>query len=147
MTTAAAVAIQAGSKVSLHFSLRLENNDIVDSTFGREPASLTVGDGNLPEGFEKYIHGLEAGSREVVTVPPEEAFGQHNPNNIQAVGRSRFAPDMELAEGVVISFADQAGGELPGVIQEFDEQTVTVDFNHPLAGKPLIFEVEIISVQ
>ena len=70
MTTA--VAIRAGSKVSLHFSLRLENNDIVDSTFGREPASLTVGDGNLPEGFEKHIHGLEAGSRKVVTVPPEE---------------------------------------------------------------------------
>ncbi|MTI13472.1 FKBP-type peptidyl-prolyl cis-trans isomerase [Sansalvadorimonas verongulae] len=139
--------IQAGSKVTLHFSLKLENNDIVDSTFNRTPASFVVGDGNLPEGFEKHIHGLTAGSCDSFLVAPEEAFGQHNPSNIQRVGRSRFAPDMELVEGLVISFADQAGGELPGVIQGFDEQTVTVDFNHPLAGKALIFDVEILSVE
>ena len=139
--------IQAGSKVTLHFSLKLENNDVVDSTFDRAPASLTVGDGNLPDGFEKHIYGLTVGSRESFLVSPEDAFGQHNPSNIQRVGRSRFAPDMELAEGLVISFSDQAGSELPGVVQGFDEQTVTVDFNHPLAGKSLIFDVEILAVE
>ncbi|WP_281646616.1 peptidylprolyl isomerase [Parendozoicomonas sp. Alg238-R29] len=138
--------IQAGSKVTLHFSLKLENNDVVDSTFDREPATLVIGDGNLPAGFEKCLYGLDAGASEIFRIKPENAFGQHNPSNLQTIGRSRFSPDMDLEEGLVISFADQAGSELPGVVKEFDEQTVTVDFNHPLAGKALIFDVEIISI-
>ena len=138
--------VEPGSRVSLHFSLSLEGGDVIDSTFESQPATLVIGSGVLPAGFEKYILGMTVGTRKVFHVQPEDGFGQHNTSNIQVVDRSRFAPDMELAEGLVISFADPSGGEMPGVVSQFDDHSVTIDFNHPLAGKNLDFEVEVLSV-
>lgn len=139
--------IEKGSRVTLHFSLKLDSGSTVDSTPSEQPASLTIGDGNLPQGFEQTLLGLAAGETRVSRIPPEQAFGMPNPNNIQHIARGRFASDVELAEGLVISFADAARGELPGVVRSFDDDTVEVDFNHPLAGRHLIFEVEILDVQ
>ncbi len=138
--------IGPGTQVTLHFSLKLEEGAVVDSTFDKAPASFAVGDGNLPEGFEELLHGLTAGSKQTFTVGPEKAFGQHNPSNVQAIARSQFSDDMQLEEGMMISFSDKANGELPGVVASFDEKNVQVDFNHPLAGRTLIFDVEVISV-
>lgn len=138
--------IQAGSKVTLHFSLKLDNGQVMDSNFDQEPAELTVGDGNLPEGFESYLMGLAAGDEKQFTVPPEHAFGAHNPHNIQEMKRSAFAADMPIAPGLVVSFADAKNAELPGVIAEVNGDDVSVDFNHPLAGKTLLFDVHIVSV-
>ncbi|MEC9484084.1 MAG: peptidylprolyl isomerase, partial [Halomonas sp.] len=79
-------------------------------------------------------------------VPPEHAFGQHNPQNVQRIPRESFEGP-ELEEGLVMSFADAAGGELPGVIAGIDDTHVDVDFNHPLAGRTLTFEVEVLEVK
>ncbi|KAA8982445.1 MULTISPECIES: FKBP-type peptidyl-prolyl cis-trans isomerase [Gammaproteobacteria] len=135
------------SQVTLHFALRLEDGSDVDSTFEKEPATLTVGDGNLPEAFERCLHGLKAGDRQTFSVPPEDAFGQPNPNNVQTFKRREFSPELPLEEGMVLSFADAAKAEVPGVIKAFDDDTVEVDFNHPLSGKTLEFEVSIVDVQ
>lgn len=135
------------SRVTLHFALRLEDGSDVDSTFEKEPAGLTIGDGNLPEPFERLLHGLSAGDRQSFMVPPEDAFGQPNPNNVQTFKRREFSPELPLEEGMVLSFADAAKAEVPGVIKAFDDDIVEVDFNHPLAGKTLQFEVQIISVE
>ena len=75
------------------------------------------------------------------TVMPENAFGQPNDNNLQYLPRDQFEDDVELEIGLVFSFADVGGGELPGMILFFDEQEVTVDFNHPLAGRTILFDV------
>lgn len=139
--------IATNSRVTLHFALRLQDGTEVDSTFERDPAVLVIGDGNLPEGFEKYLYGLYAGDQEAFQVPPEEAFGQSNPNNIQEFRRDEFAPDMDLEEGLVLSFADAKQAELPGVVKSFDDDRVEVDFNHPLSGKTLTFEVKILQVE
>ncbi|WP_426414845.1 FKBP-type peptidyl-prolyl cis-trans isomerase [Aestuariirhabdus sp. LZHN29] len=133
--------------VTLNFSLKLDDGVEVDSTFDKAPATLTVGDGSLPEGFESLIQGLATGAREQFTVAPSAAFGERNPANLQRMPRTRFDSDIELAEGVVISFADQGGSELPGVVTWLSETVVEVDFNHPLAGRTLLFDVEIIDVQ
>ncbi|WP_114416940.1 FKBP-type peptidyl-prolyl cis-trans isomerase [Marinospirillum perlucidum] len=138
--------IGEGTQVSLHFALRLEDGQPVDSTFEREPAQLTIGDGNLPEAFENCIHGLKAGDKESFTLPPEKAFGQHNPSNIQMLSRSDFSNLDELEVGMILGFTDKGGNELPGVIAEIDERQVKVDFNHPLAGRTLTFDVEILDV-
>lgn len=138
--------ISNGNQVTLNFALKLEDGQVVDSTFDKKPATLVIGDGNLPEGFESYLIGLEAGTKETFVVPPENAFAQPNPNNIQQLKRSDFAADMELEEGLMVSFADANGAELPGVISQVEETFVMVDFNHPLAGKALQFEVEILDV-
>lgn len=138
--------IAQGKQVELHFALKLADGQVVDSTFDRQPAKLKVGDGNLPEGFEALIIGLEVGDKKSFVVPPEKAFAQPNPNNIQHMKRSDFAADMTLEPGMVVSFADANQAELPGVIKQVEDNLVIVDFNHPLAGKELTFDVEIIAV-
>lgn len=138
--------IGEGTQVKLHFALLLEDGEAVDSTFDKEPATLTIGDGNLPEGFESCIHGLVEGDEKTFTVLPEKAFGQHNPSNVQHLARADFTNIDELEEGMIVGFSDKAGGELPGVIAEINELQVTVDFNHPLAGRTLTFKVEILDV-
>ena len=140
-------AIAPNSRVTLHFRLRLENGDVVDSTFERSPAIFTIGDGSLLPGFEKKLLGMSSGESASYEVLPEEGFGQPNPNNVQYFKRSDFAGDLELAEGLVISFADASQSELPGVVQSFDEEEVVVDFNHPLAGRTIQFDVEIVAVE
>ncbi|CAM4071631.1 FKBP-type peptidyl-prolyl cis-trans isomerase [Pseudomonas wadenswilerensis] len=138
--------IGQNTEVTLHFALHLENGDTVDSTFEKAPAVFKVGDGNLLPGFEAAIFGFKAGDKRTVTVTPENAFGQPNPQNVQIIPRSQFN-DMELSEGLLVIFNDAANAELPGVVKAFDDAQVTIDFNHPLAGKTLNFEVEILGVK
>ncbi len=133
-------------EVTLHFALGLEMGELVDSTFDKKPATFKVGDGNLLPGFEQQLYGLKAGDKRTLQIAPEQGFGQVNPQNVQVMPRSQFA-GMELSEGLMVSFQDAARTELPGVVKTFDDNQVTVDFNHPLAGKTLTFEVEIIDVK
>ncbi|WP_439100696.1 FKBP-type peptidyl-prolyl cis-trans isomerase [Congregibacter sp.] len=132
-----------GTRVFLNFSLALEDGAEVDSNFGGEAVSFAIGDGSLLPGFERHIIGMQAGERKLFQVPPEDAFGQPNENNVQRVPREGFDEEMELELGLVCSFADASGGELPGMIVGFDDSEVTVDFNHPLAGQTILFDVQI----
>ncbi|GFM58098.1 MULTISPECIES: FKBP-type peptidyl-prolyl cis-trans isomerase [Pseudomonas] len=145
-STQGELRIGQNTQVTLHFALHLENGDTVDSTFDKAPATFKVGDGNLLPGFEAAIFGFKAGDRKTVQVLPENAFGQPNPQNVQIIPRSQFQ-DMELSEGLLVIFNDAANTELPGVVKKFDDELVTVDFNHPLAGKTLNFEVQIFEVK
>lgn len=139
------LVIGEGTRVTLNFAIKLETGELVDSNFDSRPASFVFGDGNLPDGFEQALNGLKAGDHLELTIAPERGFGMHNPSNIQTFPRSQFA-DMALEPGLVVSF-QEPGGELPGVVVEFNEQKVRVDFNHPLAGKTLLFEVKIHQVE
>ena len=139
------LTIEQGRKVTMHFAIKLTDGQIVDSNFEGAPVEFEVGDGNIPEGFEAALTGLKVGDHLDLTIDPERGFGQHNPSNIQTMKRSDFK-DMELEPGLVISF-QEPGGELPGVIVEFDDERVEVDFNHPLAGKTILFEVHVLNIQ
>jgi FKBP-type peptidyl-prolyl cis-trans isomerase SlpA len=139
--------ISENSQVTLHFSLHLENGDLVDSTFDKAPATFTVGDGSLLPGFEKKLFGLDVGAKQQFIIEQHEAFGAHNPQNIQQFKRADFPTDAELSEGAMFSFADAAGCELPGVLKSVVGDKVEIDFNHPLAGHAIHFNVEIIDVQ
>ncbi len=139
------IEIGPGTQVTLHFELRFPSGEVVDSTFDYEPATLVIGDGNLLPGFEAALFGLTSGVRETLVIPPEKGFGQPNPNNIHTMPAEQFS-DIQLEKGLVLSFADAQNAELPGVVADFDEQEVTIDFNHPLAGKDIHFEVEVINV-
>jgi len=138
------ITIDTGVQVTLHFSLALENGEIVDSNYDKKPATFTLGDGNLLPGFEQKLVGLKAGDQREFTLPPASAFGQRNPENIQQVDRSHF-DQQELELGAVFSFQN-GDGELPGVITEVGTDQVTVDFNHPLSGHSIIFRVDIINL-
>ncbi|HSX86293.1 MAG TPA: peptidylprolyl isomerase [Cellvibrio sp.] len=141
------LTVGPGTKVTLHFSLTLANGDVIDSNFERDPATFTVGDGSLLIGFEKAIFGMQEGDRDTFLIKPEEGFGQRNPNNIQEIPRDQFSEDIELSEGLMLSFADAQKTELPGVVQRFDDGRVIVDFNHPLAGREILFDVAILRIE
>ena len=139
--TAVNLPVSEGTRVYVNFSLSLEDGSEVDSNFGGEPVAFEVGDGSLLPGFERLLFGMSAGQRRLFTVSPEDGFGQPNDNNVQYLPRSRFAADDDLEIGLVFSFADAGGGELPGLIVALDDDEVTVDFNHPLAGRNILFDV------
>jgi FKBP-type peptidyl-prolyl cis-trans isomerase SlpA len=135
------VPVSEGTRVYLNFSVSLEDGSEVDTNFGSDPVDFVVGDGSLLPGFERLIFGMSAGERQMFTVSPENAFGQPNDNNVQYLPRDQFDEDLELEIGLVFSFADASGGEVPGMILAFDEDEVTVDFNHPLSGRTILFDV------
>ena len=147
VTESSLIKVGENTKVTLHFSLSLADGSVVDSTFDKAPASFDFGDGQLPDGFQSYLVGMLAGDKGEFMVPPEKSFGMPNPNNSQMMKRSDFPADMELVEGLMISFADANKSELPGVVKHFDENEVEIDFNHPLAGETLKFVVEIHAVE
>jgi FKBP-type peptidyl-prolyl cis-trans isomerase SlpA len=134
------------TKITLYFSLSLEDKSVVDSNFDAEPATFIFGDGNLLPAFEAALTGLKPGAEETFDIQPEQGFGQHNPSNIQSFSRKEFDEDLDIEPGLMLSFADASQAELPGVVAEVDEETVTIDFNHPLAGHTINFKVKIISV-
>lgn len=141
------MSIQHGSEVVFHFSIKLSDGSVADSTkVNGKPAKLTIGDGSLTQGFEACLIGLKAGQDASFTLEPEQAFGQPNPDNIYFVDRDKFSADVPPEEGAIIAFTQPDGTDLPGVIREVAGQSVTVDFNHPLAGQVLTFDVEIIDV-
>ena len=136
-----------GTQITLHFAVRLMDGSEVDSTWGKSPATFLWGDGSLLPGFERVLRGLKAGDRRSIYIEAGRGFGEHREENIQNFRRDTFAEEDELQPGVVINFIDAAGAELPGVVQNLDDDWVTVDFNHPLAGRDLTFEVEILQVE
>ncbi|HVL00740.1 MAG TPA: peptidylprolyl isomerase [Dongiaceae bacterium] len=138
--------IGPGKRVTLHFSVLLLDGSVVDSTKSRAPATFSVGDGNLLPGFEQSLFGLKPGDKRSIVLEAANAFGPHNPENIHVMRRGQFSRDLHLAPGVVVSFADKSKAELPGMIAAVEGDSVTVDFNHPLAGRDLTFQVEIINV-
>jgi len=141
------MSIQSGSEVVFHFSIKLTDGSVADSTkVNNKPAKLVIGDGNLSQGFEQCLLGLAAGDEKSFTLEPEQAFGQPNPDNIYYLDRDKFGADVPAEEGAIVAFTQPDGSELPGVIRDVAGQSVTVDFNHPLAGQVLTFDVEILEV-
>lgn len=143
--------IVEGSRVTLHFSLALATGDLVDSNFAGKPATFHVGDGSLLPGFEEKLVGLASGDECDVVLDPEQAFGEINPRNVHSFPAAKFKSliedPMNPAEvGTIVSFQDPGGGDLPGVVTKLNSATITVDFNHPLAGKSITFRAKIISV-
>ena len=134
------------STVTLHLSLSLEDGTVAESTFGGEPLTFTLGDGALDHGLELGLYGLVRGDKQCLTLDPGQAFGQRDPDRVHILPRDAFAADMALEPGVIIGFETEAGEELPGEVLVSDEQSVQVDFNHPLAGRTLIYEVDILDV-
>ena len=137
------VPIGPGTRVTLKFSLSLIDGQTIDQV---DKASFVVGDGSLLPGFESAIFGMRKGESASLDIEAKNGFGDPNEDNVHKMKKINFE-DMDLVEGLVVSFKDGEGNGLPGVVKEIDGDLVTVDFNHPLAGKDLLFQVEIFSVE
>lgn len=142
------IRITDGSTVSLHFEVSLPNGTVIDSTFGRdEPVTLTIGDESLLAGFEQVLINLKAGDTRTAHLPPEQAFGEWNGENVQTFPRTKFSlSEPNPVVGMMMEFADKGQNTLAGVICHVDDDEVKVDFNHPLAGQDVLFKVQIFKV-
>lgn len=139
-------SIVHGSQVTMHFAIYLEDGTEADGSFGSDPFAFTMGDGSMIDGLERALYGLSAGDKQSLLIPPQEGFGFRDEDSIQTLPRSDFAPELPLEPGVIIGFDTPAGVELPGMILEVNDKEVVVDFNHPLAGHEIRFDVEILGV-
>jgi len=139
--------IEPNTRITLNFSLVLDTGEEVDSNFGQDPVSFVMGDGSLLPGFERRLLGMRAGDEAEFRIPSEEGFGDPQDGNIQEIPRREFDEEAPLEPGMLFSFADAAGGEVPGMIAAVGEDSVTVDFNHPLSGRTIHFRVRIARVE
>ena len=138
--------ISEGSTVTLHLSLALENGRVAESTFEGEPHTFTMGDGSLLPGLEMALYGLRPGDSQCLVLNPAQAFGARDRDRIHTMPRTAFTDDISLESGLIIGFTDSGGAELPGTVLSVTDAAVEVDFNHPLAGHAITFDVEIIDV-
>lgn len=139
--------ISPGSRVTLHYTLALEDGYEVDSSRDGEALTFTLGDGTLVTGLEAFLVGMRGGEVQSYRVAPEQAFGYPDPANVHDLPRDDFPVEIVMEPGLVLSFAAPSGEDIPGTVLALDDTRVQVDFNHPLAGLTLQFDVEIVDVQ
>jgi FKBP-type peptidyl-prolyl cis-trans isomerase SlpA len=136
------------SRVLADVTIKLKDGSIADSTkVGGKPSWLVMGDGSFSPAFEEYLLERQLGDNLVFELGCEDAFGASNPDQIHFMDISQFPQDIELKEGTIIAFDQADGRQLPGVIRKVEGGSVKVDFNHPLAGETIIFEIEIKQVK
>lgn len=134
--------------VSLHYTLTSDEGEVLDSSQGGEPLQFIQGQGQIIPGLEKELYDMEVGEEKQVTVPPAEGYGQHQPDQVQTLPRDAFPDDMELEEGTPVQMRDSNTGQVyQAVITGVRPDSVQVDFNHPLAGENLNFDVQIAGVR
>ncbi|QWT42072.1 FKBP-type peptidyl-prolyl cis-trans isomerase [Dickeya dadantii] len=136
-----------GCEVLVHFALMLEDGSVAESTReSGKPAMFRLGDGSLSAALEAQLLDLRVGDRRQFSLPPESAFGPSNPDLIQFFLRRDFAQTGVPDVGTIMLFSGMAGNDMPGIIREVAEESVTVDFNHPLAGHTITFDVEVLEI-
>jgi FKBP-type peptidyl-prolyl cis-trans isomerase SlpA len=136
--------------LTLHYRLASQDGEDIVSTFGDNPATLQLGQGQLAPFLEACLIGLEEDTQRTFDLPPERAFGPRNPELFQRISRATLAdnsgPDAAYEIGDLVEFAAPNGGKFAGVLREIDAEGALFDFNHPLAGQSLQFEVRIIGI-
>ena len=142
--------VTASTFLTLHYRLSTAGGRDIVSTFDENPATLQLGAGQLASFLESCLMGLPEGAHQHFELTPEQAFGPRNPELLQRVSlstlRENSDPDHQYAVGDLVDFAAPGGGQFAGVLLEMGEQDALFDFNHPLAGQAVKFEVQIIGV-
>jgi FKBP-type peptidyl-prolyl cis-trans isomerase SlyD len=139
--------ITKDSVVSIEYRLHLGDGKIIDESDADDPLVYLHGYEEIVPGLEKALEGKKAGESLKVQVSPEEGYGEYEPEGVEEVAREEFPPDLELEAGGIVSATDEEGDEVDFLVKEVRPNTVVVDFNHPLAGKTLHFEVSVREVR
>jgi peptidylprolyl isomerase len=134
--------IEDGKKVRIHYTGTLSDGSQFDSSAGRDPLEFETGSGMVIPGFDAAVRDMEVGAKKTVTLPAKEAYGEIRDEMVGDIPKDRFPEELELQVGMPL----QMQGPLPVMIREIKEEAVTVDANHPLAGKDLTFELELVGV-
>ncbi len=140
------ITIKADSTILVHITMKLSDGSAADSTkVNNKPAKIIMGDQSISAAFEAQILGMTAGDSREFSLEAVDAFGESNPDNIHYMDINKFSAEVPAKVGTIITFS-QPGGELPGMIQEVNGNSVTIDFNHPLAGQAVTFVIDLVEI-
>ncbi len=138
--------VKVGDTVRIHYTGTLDDGSTFDSSEGRDPLQFEVGSGQIIPGLDKELPGMAVGHKKTVNIPAAEAYGEANPQMQQAIPRAQIPADIPLEIGMRLQMKTPEGQVIPVMVAAVDEETVTLDANHPLAGKDLTFDFEVVSI-
>lgn len=146
MTDTTQVQIQSDSNILVHITMKLSDGSAADSTkVNNKPAKIIMGDNSISPAFEAQLIGMTQGDSREFTLDAKDAFGESNPDNIHYMDIDKFTAEAPAKVGNIITFT-QPGGELPGMVKEVNGSSVTIDFNHPLAGQTVTFVIDLVDI-
>jgi peptidylprolyl isomerase len=140
------VQAKHGDTVTVHYTGKLEDGTVFDSSVGRDPLQFSIGEGNLIPGFEQAVVGMSPGDSKTQTIPADEAYGAHYAEMVVVVDRQQIPPELPVDVGQQLQIQQPTGQVIPVVITDISESGVTLDANHPLAGEDLTFEIELVAI-
>lgn len=135
---------QSGSTVTIHYTGKLEDGTVFDSSLERDPLSFTLGVGQVIPGFDRAVEGMSEGETKTEIIPSDQAYGPRNPEMVFRVDRQRMPPEMSVEVGQQLQFESQTGEPVVAMVVETTPEAVTLDANHPLAGEDLTFEIQLV---
>ena len=138
--------VENGNTIAVHYTGTLADGNQFDSSVGKEPLTFEVGSGQVIPGFESNIVGMTVGETKTFTLGAQDAYGPLNVEAIQEVPKERFPDDFEIKVGETVQGQTQNGVPFAAKVVSEQDETITLDFNHPLAGKDLTFEVELLTI-
>lgn len=139
--------VKNGDTVHIHYTGTLKDGTTFDSSEGRDPLAFEVGSGQVIPGLDVAIPGMSVGDKKTVAVPCDQAYGPVNPNMRQAVPRADIPAEIPTEVGTRLQMQTQTGQTVPVVVVEADENAITLDANHPLAGQDLTFDIELVDIK
>lgn len=139
-------AAKAGDTVSIHYTGKLQDGSVFDSSLEREPLQFSIGGQQVIPGFERAVVGMNPGDSKTETIPCDQAYGPHHEDMVVTVLREQIPSDFELEVGQQLQIKNPEGQVIPVMVSEIIDDQVTLDGNHPLAGEDLTFEIELISI-
>ncbi|MEM3126998.1 MAG: peptidylprolyl isomerase [Candidatus Woesearchaeota archaeon] len=137
--------VKNGDKIKVHYTGTLDDGTQFDTSEGREPLEFEVGSGQLIQGFDTAVVGMKVGDEKNIKLKPEQAYGQPNPELLQKLPFTK-RPDFDPKPGQVLTLQDPMGRVIRAFIKEVGEDSITVDLNHPLAGKSLNFRIKVVDI-
>lgn len=141
------MAVKKGDKVKVEYEGKLEDGTVFDSSKSHgKPLEFEVGSGKVIKGFDEGVVGMEIGEEKEIRIEPKDAYGDHNPELIKKVPKDKLPKEQEVKPGMMLLMGLPNGAQLPVKITEVGDKEVTLDLNHPLAGKTLIFKVKIVGI-
>ncbi|MEX2541268.1 MAG: peptidylprolyl isomerase [Trueperaceae bacterium] len=138
---------QSGNVVRVHYTGRLDDGSVFDSSHGREPLEFTLGGGQVISGFERAVAGMEVGETRSTNVPADEAYGPRREDLVLEIDREQIPEGVEVSIGTQLQLQQENGQAVPVTVAEVGNESVTLDANHPLAGKDLSFELELVEIE
>jgi FKBP-type peptidyl-prolyl cis-trans isomerase 2 len=135
-----------GDAVKVHYTGRLEDGSVFDSSQSREPLGFTLGDGNMIKGFDAAVYGMVIGDKKTVTIPAAEAYGERRDDMMIEVPISQVPPNIQPEIGLQLVLQGGGGQPMPVTVVDLTDEKIVLDANHELAGKDLIFDIELVAI-